>query len=81
MSGSKINAQSKNNHEHDLNLGHLLSNLRLAAEYADLARQMADIYDDAGMKFCADRFIDHAKLASDYLKKIRKEIKPDVVRK
>lgn len=51
----------------------LLTNLRIAAEFARLAEAHAAIWDDNGLRYCVDRFIDHGRLVSSNLKKLRAE--------
>lgn len=51
----------------------LLTNLRLAAEFARLAEAHASLFDDNGLRYCVDRFIDHGREVSKHLKKLRAE--------
>jgi hypothetical protein len=49
----------------------ILSNLRLSADFADLAEGHYKIMDDNGFKYSVDRYLDHARLVSEKLKKLR----------
>ena len=49
----------------------LIANLKLAADFADLAIRHFEIFDDDGAKYSTDRFLDHARAASGQLKKLR----------
>jgi hypothetical protein len=49
----------------------IISNLRLTADFAELAERHAAIFDDDGFRYCVDRFLDHARLVSTNIKKLR----------
>lgn len=49
----------------------ILNNLRLTAEFAELAERHSAIFDGDGFRYCVDRFLDHARLVSVNLKKLR----------
>ena len=51
----------------------ILTNLRLAAEFARLAEAHAAIWDDNGFRYSVDRFVDHGQEVSKHLKKLRAE--------
>ena len=52
-------------------IGDILSHLRLAADFADLAEKHSQIFDDNGFRYCTDRFLDHARQVSTIMKKLR----------
>ena len=49
----------------------ILNNLRLAAEFARLAESHSDIFDDSGFNYCVERFLSHARLVSEFKKKLK----------
>lgn len=49
----------------------ILTNLRLAAEFARLAEAHGDIFDDSGFNYCVERFLSHARLVSEFKKKLK----------
>lgn len=49
----------------------ILTNLRLAAEFSRLAEDHGALFDDNGFRYCVDRFLEHARLVSNHLKKLR----------
>jgi len=51
----------------------ILTNLRLAAEFARLAEAHGDIFDDSGFNYCVERFLSHARLVSEFSKKLKGE--------
>ena len=55
----------------------ILSNLRLAAEFARLAEAHGDLFDDSGFNYCVERFLDHARLVSTFHKKLKDTIKAE----
>jgi len=49
----------------------ILTNLRLAAEFSRLAESHGALFDENGFRYCVDRFLEHARLVSTNLKKLR----------
>ncbi len=49
----------------------LIANLKLAADFADLAIRHFEIFDDDGAKYSTDCFLTHARTVSGHLKRLR----------
>jgi hypothetical protein len=49
----------------------ILTNLRLAAEFSRLAESHGALFDENGFRYCVDRFLEHARLVSTGIKKLR----------
>lgn len=71
MSGSKSTLRQNRSQEAAFVEADLLSNIRLAADFARLADGHADLFDENGMRYCVDRFLEHARAVSNHLKKLR----------
>lgn len=71
MSGNKSTIRHNRSQEAAHVEADLLTNIRLAAEFAQLAEGHAALFDDNGMRYCVDRFLDHARAVSNHLKKLR----------
>jgi hypothetical protein len=50
----------------------IITGLRNAVKFADLAEGHAEVFDPIGFVYDLDEFISHAKLVSDYVKKYKK---------
>ena len=50
----------------------ILSNMRLAAEFYALAQHHYDIFDTDGYLYCVEKHLAHARLVSEYIKKLKK---------
>ncbi len=53
--------------------GDLIATIRNAARFADLAEGHYEIFDEAGVEYCIERFLDHARLAATHLKRWRRD--------
>ena len=71
MSGNNIIPKQSRSQELAFIEADLTANLKLAADFADLAIRHFEIFDDDGAKYSTDRFLDHARAASGQLKKLR----------
>ena len=77
MSGSKnTSAEVKKQAAPNLNLAYeteakILSHLRMAIRYADLADQHYEIFDNFGFDRCVEQFVAHANDISTLQKKLR----------
>lgn len=71
MSGYKSISKQSRDQEAAFIEADMISNLKLAADFADLAIRHFEIFDDDGAKYSADRFLDHAREVSGQLKKLR----------
>lgn len=71
MSGNKPTIRQNRSQEAAFVEADLLTNIRLAADFARLADGHADLFDENGMRYCVDRFLDHARAVSNHLKKLR----------
>lgn len=49
----------------------IITNLRMAAEFARLAEAHGSLYDEGGFNYCVIRFLDHARLVSSFHKKLK----------
>lgn len=71
-SASKTNtSKSARNQDSAYFEADILTNLRLAAEFARLAEGHAALFDEGGFRYSTDRFLEHARLVSTNLKKLR----------
>jgi len=76
MSGNKSTIRQTRSQEAAFIEADLLSNIRLAADFARLADNHADLFDENGMRYCVDRFLEHARAVSNHLKKLRSMDEP-----
>lgn len=49
----------------------ILTNIRLAAQFAELAEGHSALFDDTGFRYCVDQFLSHARSVSTHLKTLR----------
>ena len=49
----------------------ILTNIRLAVEFAHLAEGHASLFDDGGFNYCLERFLEHAKAVNQFQKKLK----------
>lgn len=71
-SASKINTSKNSRNQDSAYLeADILTNLRLAAEFSRLAEGHAALFDENGFRYSVDRFLEHARLVSTNLKKLR----------
>ena len=71
-SASNTNTPKKSRNQDSAYLeADILTNLRLAAEFSRLADDHGALFDDNGFRYCVDRFLEHARLVSTSIKKLR----------
>jgi len=71
VSGSKNNSKLPRDQDASFIEADIISNLKLAADFADLAIRHFDIFDSEGARYSTDQFLSHARLVSEKLKKLR----------
>ena len=71
MSGYKSIPKSSRDQEAAFIEADIIANLKLAADFADLAIRHSEIFDDEGFRYSTDRMLDHARSVSKYLSKLR----------
>jgi hypothetical protein len=71
MSGTKANPKPPRDQDASFLEADIISNLKLAADFADLAIRHSEIFDSEGFRYSTDRFLDHARVCSDKLKRLR----------
>jgi hypothetical protein len=49
----------------------ILTNIRIAAEFARLAEAHASLFDDGGFNYCLERFLEHARAVAYNQKKLK----------
>ena len=49
----------------------ILTNIRIAAEFARLAEAHAALFDDSGLNYCLERFLEHARAVASFQKKLK----------
>lgn len=50
----------------------IAGSIRNACQFGELALNHSEIFDDSGFEYCVEKFLTHARLASDHLKKYKK---------
>ena len=71
-SASNTNTPKKSRNQDSAYLeADIITNLRLAEEFARLAEGHSALFDDNGFRYCVDRFLEHARLVSTSIKKLR----------